>query len=116
MPDGAVINNQTRSREDVDPALDAVDGDAVDGDPVDVDLDLAEDLASVGLDLPEATLDALLGQVREHAERVALEVEQLAVLQDLGQPLVTVPFLIDGVDLDAITEIADLLADQGMVS
>ncbi len=121
MPVGAVIINQTRSREDVDPALGAVDGhavdvDAVDGDAVDVDLDLAEDLASVGLDLPEATLDALLGQVREHAERVALEVEQLAVLRDLGQPLVTVPFLIDGVDLDAITEIADLLADQGMVS
>ncbi|MBK6441727.1 MAG: AAA family ATPase [Actinomycetales bacterium] len=114
MPVGAVIINQARAREDVDPALDAVDGDAVDVD-VDLATDLAADLASVGLDLPDATVDALLDQVREHAERVDLEVEQLAVLQDLGQPLVTVPFLIDGIDLDAITEIADLLGDQGMV-
>ena len=65
--------------------------------------------------MPDATVAALIEQVSRHRERVALEVEQLAVLEDLGQPLVTVPFLIDGVDLDAITEIADLLADQGMV-
>ena len=107
MPVGAIIINQTRSREDVDPALATGDGE--------VGTDLAADLATVGLELPQATVEALLDQVREHAERVALEVEQLAVLNSLGQPLITVPFLIDGVDLDAITEIADLLAEQGMV-
>ena len=99
-------------------------GDAVPGGRLDAPLNsdptaaakLSADLEAVGLDLPRATVEGLLDEVHRHTERVALEVEQLTVLEQLGQPLVTVPFLIDGVDLDAITEIADLLADQGMVS
>jgi anion-transporting ArsA/GET3 family ATPase len=143
MPVGAVIINQARTRADLvaapspqalrpatgvasgfaaDEAADEAAGFAADeaagfaaDEAADLAADLRTDLASVGLDVPDATVAALIEQVSRHRERVALEVEQLAVLEDLGQPLVTVPFLIDGVDLDAITEIADLLAAQGMV-
>ena len=111
MPVGAVIINQARARADL-AALSAFAGQL----PRELAVtELAADLDAVGLDLPQDTVEAMLDQVHRHTERIALEVEQLAVLEDLDQPVVTVPFLIDGVDLDAVTEIADLLAEQGMV-
>jgi anion-transporting ArsA/GET3 family ATPase len=112
MPVGAVIINQARARADL-AALSAFAGPQL---PRELAVtELAADLDAVGLDLPQDTVEAMLDQVHRHTERIALEVEQLAVLEDLDQPVVTVPFLIDGVDLDAVTEIADLLAEQGMV-
>lgn len=112
MPVGAVIINQARARADL-AALSAFAGPQL---PRELAVtELAADLEGVGLDLPQDTVEAMLDQVHRHTERIALEVEQLAVLEDLDQPVVTVPFLIDGVDLDAVTEIADLLAEQGMV-
>jgi len=115
MPVGAVVINQAQAREDLD-ALGAFGGlDApLNSDPT-AAATLSADLEAVGLDLPRATVEGLLDEVHRHTERVALEVEQLTVLEQLGQPLVTVPFLIDGIDLDAVTEIAALLAEQGMV-
>ena len=115
MPVGAVVINQAQAREDLD-ALGAFGGlDApLNSDPT-AAAKLSADLEAVGLDLPRATVEGLLDEVHRHTERVALEVEQLTVLEQLGQPLVTVPFLIDGIDLDAVTEIAALLAEQGMV-
>ena len=115
MPVGAVVINQAQAREDLY-ALGAFGGlDApLNSDPT-AAAKLSADLEAVGLDLPTATVEGLLDEVHRHTERVALEVEQLTVLEQLGQPLVTVPFLIDGIDLDAVTEIAALLAEQGMV-
>ena len=102
MPVGAVIINQARGADTEAVAL------------LDPD-ELARDLRSVGLDPSPATVAGLLEQVRRQGERVTLEQKQLAVLEDLGRPLVTVPFVVEGTDLDAVTEIAGLLAEQGMV-
>lgn len=107
MPVGAVVVNQARvaTRDDgpvlaVAPALDPAT--------------FAADLASAGLD-PTATLVAALGtQVDAYAARLALEHEQFEVLEQLGLPVVTVPTLPDGIDPDAIGELADWLVDQGM--
>ena len=123
MPVGAVVINQVRAWEEFEVAADLDENDRATGftihrpalaDPLSP-TELAEDLRSVGLDLPTGTAEALLAQVRDHTERVDLEVEQLAVLKDLGQPLVSVPFLVDGVDLNAVTEIAQILTSEGMV-
>ncbi len=106
MPVGAVIVNQARSGNhegahsippaDLDPAR------------------LRADLVSVGLSLSNGLVDGLVRDVREHAERLALEGEQRDVLESLGLALVAVPALVDGIDTDAIYEIAELLAQQGM--
>ncbi len=89
---------------------------SADGDPADLDpATLTADLAVAGLSPTPELVAGLLEQVREHVERVELEDEQLLVLEDLGLPLVTVPYLVDGVDLDAICEIAEMLAEQGLV-
>jgi anion-transporting ArsA/GET3 family ATPase len=110
IPVGAIVVNQARE------ALLHGDGSTLLA-PDDIDEDaLATDLRSVGLTPSRATLDGLVCQVREHAERVQLEHTQLAVLDSIGPPLVTVPFLRDGIDPDSVREVADLLADQGMVT
>ena len=106
MPLGAVIVNQARTGShegthsmppaDIEPAQ------------------LRADLVSVGLGLSNGLVDGLVRDVREHAERLALEGQQLDVLERLGMPLVTVPALVDGVDTDAIYQIAELLTQQGM--
>lgn len=110
MPVGAIVVNQVRS------GLLAGEADAA--------IDLAEvsaevltaDLQRVGLDVTPHLVTGLLSQVRAHREQVEVEGEQLAVLAHLGQPVVAVPVLLDGIDPDALREIADILADQGMVS
>jgi len=119
MPVGAVVINQARAGllADAGP-VDADRSPAAVADRVDPDAlatVLADDLALVGLPHTPALVAGLVAQVRAHAQRVALEDEQLAVLHDLELPIVTVPFLVDGIDLDAVTEIAGLLRDQGMV-
>ncbi len=124
---GAVVINQARSGllaeqlddlDDLDDVDDSSSGpqSGTDGDPDDLDpATLAADLAAAGLSPTPELVAGLLEQVREHVERVELEDEQLHVLEDLGLPLVTVPYLVDGVDVDAICEIAELLAAQGLV-
>ncbi len=116
MPVGAIVVNQARSREDLDGPAQAqrMLGREADRFPRTA-ADLASDLAAVGLDLPGPTLAGVIDQVRDYAQRVALETDQLAVLEQVGQPIVTVPFLVDGIDPNAITEIAGLLTEQGMV-
>ncbi|HRW19071.1 MAG TPA: ArsA-related P-loop ATPase [Dermatophilaceae bacterium] len=109
MPIGAVVINQARAGllTDADEGLVT---------PTDLDPEgVAADLRAVGLDPAPALVDGLVSQVREHAERVELEDEQLTVLEASGLPLVTVPYLVDGVDANAVCEIGELLADQGMV-
>ena len=115
MPLGAVVINQARSGLLADP-------DDPDGDPRPETLDqqalartLPDDLRSVGLTPTDALVAGLVEQVRRHAERVQLEDEQLAVLRQVGLPLVTVPYLVDGIDPDAVAEIADLLVEEGMI-
>jgi len=47
---------------------------------------------------------------------VALEDEQLEVLHGLELPLVTVPFLVEGIDPNAVAEISEMLIAQGVLA
>ncbi|MGV1008480.1 MAG: ArsA-related P-loop ATPase [Dermatophilaceae bacterium] len=106
MPVGAVVVNQARTGnhegthskppQAIDPAR------------------LRADLGSVGVTLSNGLVDGLVRDVQEHAERLSLESAQLDVIETLGMPVVTVPALVDGIDSDAIFQIAELLAQQGM--
>jgi anion-transporting ArsA/GET3 family ATPase len=71
-------------------------------------------LVDAGLKAAADYVDGLLEEARDHALRVELEREQLAILRETGLPIVTLPALPDGVDPVAVRELADLLIDQGM--
>jgi anion-transporting ArsA/GET3 family ATPase len=107
MPIGAVVVNQARSgnHDGTHPSPPAHIEPAC----------LRADLAGVGLTLSNGLVDGLIHDIHEHAARLALESDQLAVLEQIGAPLVTVPALVDGIDMDAVCQIAQILADQGMV-
>ena len=72
-------------------------------------------LRAVGLKTSDAVLDGLADEARDHAMRVALEREQLKVIDALDRPTFRLPSLPEGVDSNAVHELADLLTDQGMV-
>ncbi len=72
-------------------------------------------LEAVGLRATEAVLSGLADEVRDHAIRVALEAEQLAVVDALGRPTYRLPSLPEGVDAGAVRELADELTAQGMI-
>ncbi len=72
------------------------------------------DLERVGVPATDALVDGLLREGRDHAERVGLEAEQLRVLEGLDRPIYRLPALPNGVDPDAVRELADILVDQGM--
>ena len=70
-------------------------------------------LAAAGVQVRESAVDALLVEVAEHAERVALEKAQRKVLKGLGRPTYELPLLADGVDLGGLYALAERLRDQG---
>ena len=57
--------------------------------------------------------DGLVAEAAEHAARVALEDAQREQLRVLERPLVELPALAGGIDLGALYDLAELLADQG---
>ena len=75
---------------------------------------LTADLPTVGIEPKPALVTGLVEQVRDHAAREDLERTHLDALQQLELPIVSVPALLDGIDPDALREIAGLLTDQGM--
>lgn len=105
LPVGAIVVNQVRGGlvEDSDLAA-TVAADRV-----------VSDCAAIGLELSPDVAEGLVAQVEAHTARRVMEAEQLATLTAVGQPVVTVPALFDGIDPDALREIADVLAEQGMV-
>ncbi len=105
-PVGSVVINQARSE--------LLAGDGLSVPEVD-EAALAADLLLARLDPTDALVSGLAGQLRRYAARTALEQVQLAVLDSLSLPLVTVPYLVDGIDVDAVCEIGELLAEQGML-
>ncbi|MEO7058892.1 MAG: ArsA-related P-loop ATPase [Lapillicoccus sp.] len=109
LPVGAVVINQVR--EPVLPArqLKAAAKGSIDREAV------RAGLGAAGLKVTDALVDGLTLEARDHAQRVALEEEQLLVVEALGRPTFRLPSLSDGVDSAAIRELADLLTEQGMV-
>ncbi len=72
-------------------------------------------LEAAGLKSGDAVLTGLATEARDHAVRVALEAEQLEVIDALGRPTFRLPLLTDGADASSVRELADLLTDQGML-
>jgi anion-transporting ArsA/GET3 family ATPase len=71
-------------------------------------------LASAGLKLPDATLDALVEETVEHAVRVAAEQRAREQLAEADLPTLELPDLTDGVDVAALYDLAEALTDQGV--
>ena len=70
-------------------------------------------LAAAGLKVRDPAVDALLVEVAEHAERVALEKSERRVLRGLGRPTYELPLLPEGVDLGGLYLLAERLREQG---
>ena len=105
IPVGTVVVNQTRH-----PALNAAQLRGA----LQRDLDAGEvsdGLKAAGLATHEGLLDALMHEAAGHAERVQLEANQRRLVDAIGQPVVSLPWLADGVDLAGLYELSDLLGE-----
>jgi anion-transporting ArsA/GET3 family ATPase len=81
--------------------------------------DLPEEEMSAGLraaaiDPTPTTLQALEDEAADHAARMALQDAERERLLQAGQPLLELPLLPGGVDLAALYELAERLAEQGL--
>jgi anion-transporting ArsA/GET3 family ATPase len=75
--------------------------------------EIAAGLEAGGLSVRPGALDALLVEVAEHAERVALEKTERRMLKALGRPTYELPLLAEGVDLGGLYNLAERLCTQG---
>lgn len=82
-------------------------------DPAALATDFAGRLPALGLPHDAATVTALVDQAVAHAARLALEDEQLAVVEALARPVVLLEALPYGVDAETVRTLAADLAVQG---
>ncbi len=106
IPVGAVIVNQAR-----DPLLSEDCLDQAEAGQLDLTF-LATQLERVGVPHDESTLRGLAQEAKAHAERMSLEGEQLAVVEQLGFPVLMLPVIPEGVDASTVRQIAHALAEQ----
>jgi anion-transporting ArsA/GET3 family ATPase len=66
-------------------------------------------LAEAGVTVTPDLVEGLLEEARDHALRVDLEREQLALLEATNLPIIELPALPDGVDSGSVRELAELL-------
>ena len=104
---GAIVVNRVRAPELAPEALAAAADRALDTGR------LEASLASVGVKSEPDVIAGLLDVAQQHAERVALEIEQRRRLDAVGAPVVSLPFFADGVDLGALYELAADLRASG---
>ena len=76
---------------------------------------VARDLRSAGVPVGAGTVAGLLADAGDHADRVALEHEQDALLATQGRLTVRLPLLAEGTEGGGISVLADALDQQGMV-
>ncbi|WP_051518626.1 ArsA-related P-loop ATPase [Intrasporangium chromatireducens] len=76
---------------------------------------ISTQLSEAGVKVTPDLLDGLLDEAQNHALRVDLEREQLAILEETGLPIYQLPALPDGIDPGEVRELADALIEQGMV-
>jgi anion-transporting ArsA/GET3 family ATPase len=76
--------------------------------------DVAADLSRVKVRATDALVDGLLTEARDHAERVAIERDELEVIAGLHRPTYRLASLPEGVDTDGIREMAETLVAQRM--
>jgi anion-transporting ArsA/GET3 family ATPase len=76
--------------------------------------ELKRGLTAAGVSADKATVKALGDEAADHRARLALEERLRGELEELGRPLLDLPFLPDGVDLGGLYELADALCAQGV--
>ena len=110
LPLGAIVINQVHA-----PLLEEAQLASVVADPDDVAGAVTADLKSVSVRTSAAMVAGLLEQAAEHADRVALQQEQEAILLDQGRQVYRLPLLPEGTDTGGIRVLADVLTEQGMI-
>ena len=110
LPVGAVIINQVHGQ-----ALDGGDLETVAADPDGLDAAVTADLKSVSVRTSAAMVTGLLAEGTEHADRVAHQQEQEAILTGLGRQVYRLPLLPEGTEAGGIRVLADALTEQGMI-
>jgi hypothetical protein len=75
---------------------------------------LATGLAQAGVDPEPELVAGLARQAEDHAARVVDEQAMRVLLTRADLSLLTLPRLVDGVDLGGLYELADVLAGQGV--
>ncbi|MDO5711904.1 MAG: ArsA-related P-loop ATPase [Micrococcales bacterium] len=111
LPLGAVVVNQAR-----DALVEAEAAGCLLTAQVDLDA-VAAQLSALGvIDSRDdgRSAAALLTQARGHVERLALEDEQLAALDDLGLPVYVLPHILDPTGASSVRELAQELAGQAV--
>jgi anion-transporting ArsA/GET3 family ATPase len=73
---------------------------------------ISSQLVDSGVKVTPELVEGLLEEAYDHAHRVDLESEQLALLQETGLPLLVLPALPEGVDSGSVRELADILSDE----
>jgi anion-transporting ArsA/GET3 family ATPase len=107
LPMGSIIVNMARQPELSPADLEAACRGELDAAAIEVGLKEA------GVRADESVVAGLILVGREHAERVALEAEQRILLDSAGQPVVTLPYLADGMDLGGLYDLAEELCEHG---
>jgi anion-transporting ArsA/GET3 family ATPase len=107
LPVGAVIVNLVR-----EPFLSATDLTGAQQGRLDAEA-VRTDLKSAGIDPTPDVVDGLLAEAAEHAERVALELQERQTLTTLQRPTYELPVLAEGVDLGGLYSMAEVLRSQG---
>ena len=110
LPVGAVIINQVHGQ-----ALDGGDLETVAADPDGLGAAVTADLKAVSVRTSAAMVTGLLAEGTEHADRVAHQQEQEAILTGLGRQVYRLPLLPEGTEAGGIRVLADALTEQGMI-
>ena len=106
LPVGGIIVNMTRPALLADDALTAATAGTLPGDAI------AAALAGVGV--PGEVAPVLLAEARDHADRVGLEQRERMSIDALDLPVLTLPFITDGIDLGALYRLAETLRSEGV--
>lgn len=107
LPVGTVLINMVRK-----PVLTA--GDLIQAESRQLPrAEIAAGLAAAGLPASAGDVDALIGEAVDAADRVALEAAERAAVASLALPTYELPWLVEGVDLQGLHELAAALTDQG---
>lgn len=73
---------------------------------------ITRQLTEAGIPGASQLVEGLVAQAHDHAQRVDLEREQLALLEATGLPLIQLPALPEGVDSGSVRELAELVLAQ----
>ncbi len=107
IPVGAVVVNEVRERY-----LDSRDLAAARRGRLDREA-IRNGLTAAGLPATDAVIEGLVAEAAGHAERLELEAEQRSLIDKAGRPVYQLPRVTGGIDLAALYEFAEALADQG---